>query len=162
MSTTAQLERWATKHPPLYHNAAFLGVFASDCLPDPETTATRAPAALVVNYDPNDLPGSHWCSVIITRGVVCWFDSYGLPPDAPDLLIGHETHFRGWLTAVCRLLGLAHFSSNQSDLQSLGESTCGHWALFFLKNGPHEGWEHFGSDLEANDLLIQKLVVLED
>lgn len=161
MSTTAQLERWATKQP-LYDNAKFIGVFASDRLPDPMTTAMHARAkalALVVNYDPNDLPGSHWCAVLITRGLCCWFDSYGLPPDAPDIILGHSTTFRRWLSSVCQQLGLAQFSWSAADLQSPGEMTCGHYAVLFLKNGPAKKWDLFGSDLEANDALVRRLVV---
>ena len=161
MSSTTQLEHWAADNEPLYHHAAFLGVFASDCLPDPAAAALAAPAALVVNYDPSDQPGSHWCSVLWTRRVVAWFDSYGLPPDAPDLLVGHSTHFRRWLSVLSRGLGLDQYSYNTADLQSPGETTCGHWAIQFLKNGPKKGWDQFGPDLAANDRHIRELVELE-
>ena len=160
MSTTAQLKYWVARHRPLRNTSTFLGVFASDQLPDPESVAARAPAALVGNYDRHTLPGSHWCSILITRRKVCWFDSYGLPPDTPDLLLGHETHFRGWLSDVCRPLGLTYFDANHADLQSLGENTCGHWAVFFLKHGRKKWWGQFGPDLVANDALIRRLVRL--
>ena len=160
MSTTAQLERWAEKHEPLYDNAAFLGAFASDRLPDPRTTATRAPAAFVVDYDPSGLPGSQWCSVLITSRAVCWFDAYGLPPDAPDLLVGHPTWFCLWLASLCRQLKLARYSWSAADLQGPGDMTCGHFAVLFLKNGPAKKWDLFGFDLEANDRLVRRLVLL--
>ena len=93
MSTTTQLQHWASGNSPLYNNATFLGVFPSDRLPDPQDVATSTYAVLIVNYDPADLPGSHWCAILINHRAVSWFDSYGLPPDAPDLLLGHKTHF---------------------------------------------------------------------
>ena len=158
MTTTEELEHWATDHSPLYNNAMFLGVFPSDRLPDPQDVAASTPAALIVNYDPADLPGSHWCSVIATHRGVRWFDSYGLPPDAPDLILGHTTRFRQWLARVCEKLHLPAYDWNTADLQSLGETTCGHWAAFFLANGPKNGWAPFGPDPEANDALIRRLV----
>ena len=159
MSTTAQLERWAAENAPLYNDATFLGVFASDQLPDPHTVAIRAPAALVVNYDPGDMPGSHWCSILVTRRAVLWFDSHGLLPDAPDLLVGHSTSFGCWLSSLCLHLGLRRYSWNTADLQSLAETTCGHWAVLLLQDGPKKGWRRFGPDQEANDALIRQLVL---
>ena len=88
MSTTTQLEAWAAKHVP-----RFLGVFAADTLPDPSVVAHAAPTSLVVNYDPHELPGSHWVACRISRRVAEWFDSFGLAPDADDLILGHATYF---------------------------------------------------------------------
>ena len=161
MSTTTQLQHWASGNSPLYRNATFIGVFPSDHLPDPRDVAASAPGALIVNYDPADLPGSHWCSVLVTRRAVWWFDSYGLPPDAPDLLLGHTTHFRRWLARVCAHLRLPAYDWNTADLQSLGETTCGHWASWFIKHGPKKGWAPFGRNPEANDALIRRLVWFE-
>ena len=158
MTTTVELNHWATGHKPLYNNATFIGVFPSDRLPDPQDVAESAPVAFFVNYDPRDFPGSHWCSVIVTPTMVAWFDSYGLPPDAPDLILGHKTHFHHWLVRVCALLHLPAYDWNTADLQSLGETTCGHWAAFFLANGPKNGWAPFGPDSEVNDALIRRLV----
>ena len=153
-STAHELEKWARKN----NVNSFLGVFPADELPPATTIAI--PAAFVVNYDPARLPGSHWVSCMISRDYVTWFDSYGLAPDADDIILGHKTYFRKWLSAVCRRLGLKNYDWNKFDLQAMRGITCGHYALWFLKNGPKKGWEMFGSDLEANDRLIQRLVVL--
>ena len=160
MTTTEELKHWATGHRTLHNNATFIGVFPSDRLPDPQDVAASTPAALIVNYDPHDSPGSHWCSATVMPTMVAWFDSYGLPPDAPDLLLGHTTQFHQWLASVCALLRLPSYSWNAADLQSLGETTCGHYALWFTKHGPKNGWAPFGPDPEANDALIRRIVRL--
>ena len=155
MSTTTQLEHWASKNIP-----HFLGVFAADTLPDPEVAAQNAPTAFVVNYDPHELPGSHWVACRIAPHAVEWFDSFGLAPDADDIILGHKTKFRGWLEAVCHRLGLMEFIWNTADLQALSARTCGNYALWFAQHGSSKGWEKFGPSPEANDRLIQRLVQL--
>ena len=154
MSTTTQLEAWAAKHIP-----HFLGVFSAYSLPDPEIAANTAPTALIVNYDPGP-PGSHWVACRVDRHAVEWFDSFGLAPDADDLILGHQTQFREYLEEVCRLLGVDAYSFNTADLQSLPARTCGHYALYFALHGPKKGWESFGPHREANDRRIQQLVKL--
>lgn len=158
MSTTTQLESWAAKNIP-----HFLGVFAADTLPHPEVAADttyHAPTSLVVNYDPHEMSGSHWVACRIRRHEVEWFDSFGLAPDADDLILGHKTRFREWLGVVCHRLGLTGFSWNTADLQALSGRTCGHYAVWFARNGPKKGWEGFGPHREANDRAIQRLVQL--
>ena len=156
MSTTTQLEAWAAIHVP-----QFLGVFAADKLPNPGEAALAAPTSLVVNYDPHGLPGSHWVACQISRHSVEWFDSFGLPPDADDIILGHQTMFREFLAKVCHMLGLLGYGWNTADLQALSAATCGHYALWFAKHGAKKGWEGFGPvGAEANDRLIQRLVRL--
>ena len=75
--------------------------------------------ACIAKYDPSDLPGSHWYAILITRRAVQWFDSYGLPPNAPDLILGHTTRFCQLLARVCEKLHLPAYSWNTFDLQSL-------------------------------------------
>ena len=56
----------------------FLGVFASDKIP----CITNFPAALIVNLDKSDSPGSHWISLFFTKSNKCeYFDSYGRKPN---------------------------------------------------------------------------------
>ena len=55
---------------------------------------------------------------------------------------------------------LYSFEYNSVELQSIHETTCGLWALYFAKNGPNKGWDIFGPDLERNDHLIRQLVHL--
>ena len=104
------------------------------------------------------MPGSHWVAVSVQPSSISWFDSYALGPDSPDLLLGHRTHFRAWLSRVRQRVGLSDYEYNLADLQSPGETTCGHWAAYFAKNGPNEGWEAFGPDRKHNDHLIRQLV----
>ena len=133
----------------------FIGVFAADKLPDPDEI--KVPATCVVNYDPANMPGSHWVAALIQASSIYWFDSYGLRPDSPDILIGHRTHFQKWLSQMCKRLGLNKYEYNRVDLQGLHETTCGLWALYFVKNGPNKGWRAFGPDLKRNDRLIRQL-----
>ena len=153
MTSTGELERWGCTH---ITNSRFLGVFPADRLPAPD--GIEPPASAVFNYDPANMPGSHWTAVLVQQSSVSWFSSYGLGPDTPDLLLGHRTYFRVWLSRVCQRLGLRSYGFNRADLQSPGESTCGHWAVYFAKNGPETGWEVFGNDREKNDRLIRQLV----
>ena len=155
MSTTTQLESWAAKNIP-----HFLGVFSADTLPEPANVARAAPTVLIVNYDPHGMPGSHWVACRIRRHEVEWFDSFGLAPDADNLILGHKTRFKEWLAEVCGHLGLKAFNYNTADIQAISASTCGHYALWFSRNGPKKGWGNFGPHREANDRVIQQLVKL--
>ena len=84
MTSTGELERWGCTH---ITNSRFLGVFPADRLPLPDEV--DAPAVCIINYDPEKMSGSHWVAVSIQPWYISWFDSYGLDPDSPDLLIGH-------------------------------------------------------------------------
>ena len=153
MTSAGMLERWGRAH---ITNSRFLGVFPADRLPPPDDF--EPPVSAVFNYNPAHMPGSHWVAVLVQPSSVSWFDSYGLGPDSPDLLVGHLTYFRVWLSRVCQRLGLSSYGFNCADLQSPGETTCGQWAVYFAKNGPKTGWEAFGPDRGYNDRLIQQLV----
>ena len=96
----------------------------------------------------------------ISRRAAEWFDSFGLAPDADDLILGHVTHFGNWLAEVCAHLNLTSYSWNTADLQALSARRCGHYALWFAHNGPKKGWEGFGPHREANDRAIQLLMQL--
>ena len=156
MSTTPQLEKWAAKNIPF----RFYGVFSANTLPSPIEFCDGVPTSLIVNYDLSNMAGSHWVSVYATENELSWFDSFGLAPDSDDLLLGHRTYFHRWLEQVCHRLGLKKYSWNTADLQSLNETTCGHYSAYFCKNGPKKGWSQFGSNRAANDQLVRKLVQL--
>ena len=153
MTSADMLEQWGQTH---IHNSRFLGVFPADRLPAPDDF--EPPVSAVCNYDPANMPCSHWVAVLIRPLSVEWFDSFGLAPDSSDLFIGHRTYFRAWLSRVCRRFGLKSYEYNCADLQSLSEVTCGHWAVYFAKNGAEAGWGGFGPDREKNDRLIRQLV----
>ena len=156
MTSADALERWGRAH---ITGSRFLGVFPMDRLLPPGEVVP--PAVCVVNYDPAKMPGSHWVAVSVQPSSVSWFDSYGLGPDSSDLVIGYQTHFWAWLSHVCQQLGLNRYEYNRADLQSPSETTCGHWAVYFAKNGPKTGWEVFGPDREKNDRLIRRLVRID-
>ena len=156
MSSTDALIRWCEPH--IKKSQGFIGVFAADRLP--KSDSIKIPMTCIINYDLAKMPGSHWVAVSVQPSGVWWFDSYGLGPDAPDLLLGHRTRFRVWLSRICERLGLNTYKFNSADLQSPGETTCGHWSAYFAKNGPEIGWEAFGADREHNDRIIRQLVQL--
>ena len=156
MSSTDELERWGRTH--IKKSQGFIGVFAADRLPKPDSI--KVPMACIINYDLAKMPGSHWVAVSVQPSAVWWFDSYGIGPDAPDLLLGHRTRFRVWLSRICKRLGLNKYEFNSADLQSPGETTCGHWSAYFTKHGPEMGWDAFGADREHNDRIIRQLIRL--
>jgi len=112
----------------LRHVKGFRGVFASDTLPD----TIRPGESLIVNYDPEGRPGSHWVGMFhAPTGEGLYFDSFGQPPDADDLILHDKTHLGAWLR---------HNTSkpmrwNHDDLQALSSKTCGDWAAAFVLAG---------------------------
>ena len=102
-----------------YTRPYFRGVFASDRLPQ---EIKRYPTALVMNVDPHEEPGSHWCSVFITKDKIgTFFDSYGQEPQ-------EYTHlFQEFLERNCK-----SWTYNSKCLQSLDSNVCGHYSLYFL------------------------------
>ena len=63
----------------LVNGVRWLGVFASDELPD--VTREKRPWCLILNTDPKDLPGTHWLALYATQsGRIELFDSFGLSP----------------------------------------------------------------------------------
>ena len=44
--------------------------------------------------------------------------------------------------------------------RKLDAKTCGHYALYFCKNGPLKNWEDFDTITKNNDFRIQQLVRL--
>lgn len=75
-TTNEQLETLARNVPRIA--PFFLGVFSSDTLPTslPETWG------LIVNLDPEDLPGTHWIALwqANPENPIEWIDSLKLPP----------------------------------------------------------------------------------
>ena len=89
-------------------------------------------SSLIFNYYPSDLSGIHWVAAWISESVY-WFDSFGMPPDADDIIIGHQTFFKEWLTKICKSMILKSYSWNTLDLQNMWAKTCGHYSLYFCK-----------------------------
>lgn len=92
----------------------FLGVFPLDLLPK----ITNLPAALVVNLDPSDKPGSHWvCLYFANNGVCEYFDSYGRKPyELKAYIIANSTNY----------------VFNNVQVQRILTSTCGQMCIYVL------------------------------
>ena len=77
-------------------------------------------AQLVVNTDPADKPGQHWVAIYITReGVGEYFDSYGRPPNLPQI----QQVFQKNVNDVIY---------NTRHLQGTFSTVCGQYVIFFL------------------------------
>lgn len=93
----------------------FLGVFPSDMLP---TKVSHYPAALVINLDPHDQPGSHWVAVYLdSQGKIDYFDSYGRKPN---------------LENIEKFISNAKYKHNSTPVQRLLTATCGQFCIYFL------------------------------
>lgn len=113
---TSQINRCLKRHP--CTKPQFLGVFASDQLPD---VVPFRPCALVINTDPADKPGQHWVAAHFnaTNGQVDYFDSYGQTPR---------------VNAIGRFLtaNSSRVNHNAKKVQSNLSSVCGQFCIYFL------------------------------
>ncbi len=122
------------------------GVFPSDKLP----AQINGPCALIVNFDPATMPGSHWVAIFINcQGVAEYFDSYGQPPTVTSI----QTFLKGFHR--CRF--------NKKRLQGPFSSVCGHYCIYFAiqrwKNVPMEDIvRKFSEDLDENDEMITEWI----
>jgi hypothetical protein len=124
MSYDYQLEHALRKHP------GFLGVFASDELPD------RVPpgSSLIVNYGASNTGGSHWVAMrnLNGRGDAEYFDSYGFPADAEDILLKSKTHFEAYLKSYS---ATGRYVYNKLNLQCVDSDVRGQYCVYFIKHG---------------------------
>lgn len=92
----------------------FLGVFPIDLLPK----IAKLPAALVVNLDPSNKPGSHWVSLYFDRDGTCeYFDSYGRKPKELQSYI---------------IANSSTYVFNNLQVQRMLTSTCGQMCIYVL------------------------------
>ncbi len=129
----------------------FQGVYPSDRLP---SRLHHYPAALVMNVDPHNRPGSHWCSVFTTQDKVgTFFDSYGHPPSYYTPL------FQDFLERTCKT-----WTYSTARLQSLDSNVCGHYSLYFLllrsRNIPTQTIvRRFSSNTRKNDHYVYHFIM---
>ena len=79
------------------------------------------PALIVVNEDPDYMPGSHWMGIYIDcYGFAYFFDSFGRKPrkNILDFLKRNSTMW----------------SYNYRVIQDVASSVCGHYCILFLLN----------------------------
>lgn len=151
MTTNLQLDTYMKKQKKTY--APFIGVFPSDQLP----ATNKSNFSLITNYDPSFKQGSHWVALAVRDGKAYWFDSYGMKPDADDLILSDDTNYTAYLKKYSHDIIYNHI-----DLQSLGTEVCGLYACYFCIHGlpakNKEAWKMFTKNTEMNDKRIQKLV----
>lgn len=153
MTTSTQIDSWGRQNVPHWG-----GVFSSNTLPKHPPAIFRC----IVNFDPSDMPGSHWLGIVLRGdGTGEFFDSYGVQADGDGAFLHSKfhTHFRTYMDAHCP----RGWSFNRWDLQSMHEQTCGHYAGWFCHagGGPETApvyWQWASTDLGENDKIIQKLV----
>ena len=95
--------------------SSFAGVYPRDVLPD----LLPHQKAVVVNTDPHDQPGAHWICMYLNSPILEYFDSYGLPPNHPDLkdFIQRQSHKQ---------------IHNPHCYQALDTDVCGQYCVYYL------------------------------
>jgi hypothetical protein len=158
-TTGAQLAEWCKKQDV----ASFHGVFCSNTLPTPWQPAD---ACFIVNHSAcgSRSGGTHWLACRIKGTTAYWFDSYGLPPDAPleNELMGAagavEPGFSAWLQRC----GVTRTYYHDVDIQAVTSEVCGLFASYFCKHGlpryNKRAWRFLSSNVAQNDAEIKVLV----
>jgi hypothetical protein len=135
------LQKLNNNHDDKYHVA----VYAADTIP----YVIGKPAAIIVNTDEHDKPGTHWVAMYIPkRGCIEFFDSYGIPP----LVEGHM-----------KFLNKKGVIYNKLELQSFTSNVCGQFCLCFLgsrMNGHsmRDFQNLFSKNKKSNDLIVRSHV----
>jgi len=110
----------------------FGGIFAADTVPK----SLKKNHFIIVNLDPQHLPGSHWIGVVRLNNLVECFDSLGTTAEKQDFLKSKFV-FRG----------VTHLSYNVTSVQPLTSHKCGEFVLYYL-------FERFHNlDLDFEELL---------
>lgn len=138
----------------LHDSVHYGGAVAANELPDPLTFHKAVAAAgksygrIIVNYSArgNAEGGTHWCGVGITlNGPSVWFDSFGMSPDAEDIVFrqleGHDftTHFYEWLLDAAEVAGLPRTKDSvlysPHRMQGKKSDVCGEYSSWFVAHG---------------------------
>ena len=109
--------RWILSNEKKVTSRTFKGVYTLDEI---EHIKQRSfPSTYVFNLDPSYKPGVHWVAVYIDRrGLVEYFDSFGLPP--PREIEGFlYTYVESW-------------NYNNVPVQELYSTTCGQFDVFYI------------------------------
>lgn len=125
----------------------FKGVFACDNLP----ALISLPAAFVINLSPKNSRGSHWIGLFINvNGVADYFDSFGFPPNEPNIKSFIKKHSKKLIT-------------NKKQIQHLASNKCGKFVILFIlskmyNNDFDEILSRFSNNLSVNDILIEDIL----
>jgi len=129
---------------------SFLDVYAFDLLPRLITKTCTS----IVNSDPHTKGGSHWPSIHFhpKSSNAYYFDSYGIVPFVPDILI-----FRKRTCTTCDL--------NKRQLQILTSDVCGKYCCLFAlymdrSYTPHQFLAIFGA-IDSVDRQVERVFTAE-
>ena len=129
----------------------FVGCFAENELA--KLTLTSFPCSLIVNLDHENLPGSHWIALFITKQSIEIWDTLGF-------------RILNWPRIPCTLLKFLHRQllsrrvviSNR--IQSSQSILCGFYCIFFIICRPYLSFRElsatFSSKFSLNDKLLLK------
>lgn len=104
---------------------------------------------IVVNTDPDYLPGEHWTAIYITdSGVGYFFDSFGRSPQI-EIMRFIKRNTRLWFY-------------NTRVIQDVFSDVCGKYCVLFLlnfmfNNSTHSFLRLFTKDCKNNDLVCKRL-----
>ena len=113
-TTTTSLKLFAKK---LFPEESFLGVFASDTLPN-RTAEILKNKSLIINTDTHNLPGTHWVAILSRDNEAYFFDPFGFQP-IPEIASWLNRHFKKW-------------TFNKRQVQPTTSDYCGYFCLYFL------------------------------
>jgi len=109
----------------LGHDPQFIGVFPIDRLPrlgygHYQDMHRNKTIKMIVNLEPNHLPGNHWVAIYRRAGVGFYFDSFGRPP--PSII-------KTWLSNnTLRWMHWPRMIQSPND-----KTACGYICYAFLK-----------------------------
>ena len=110
----------------------------------------KANSAVIVNNQDHTQGGQHWLSLYKREdGIYEFWDSFGLPPSAYDLIKKHA------------FLRRAKIIYHTKSIQSILSNFCGLYAIYYLKKR-YRGYDMnqivsmFGENVEINDSIIVK------
>ena len=98
----------------------FKGVFARDTIPFFKINKIKKPFGFIVNLDKHNQIGSHWIAIYVPvdKNFVEYFDSFGRKPQ----------HYQ-----IKKFLKKRkYYQYNNIKLQSIVNTTCGQYCLFYL------------------------------
>jgi len=130
----------------------FKGVYARDTIPYYLTTGNYSKFGLIVNFDKHNNVGSHWVAIFVPRGkpFMEYFDSFGRRPT--------------YSTIKSFLKQRKFYIYNNIKLQSVLNTTCGQYCLFYLicralDISPKRIISFFSKDnFQFNDYLVNETI----